>query len=322
MASIQSPSSFVDFGAIFDDFINKDCLLSDVPNTLDSEETTSLPPQERQPHLQELSPPATPKANGAPAIGTHPHPHPTLKFSESHFLATETTDLPIWKDPSDLFNFDLATPDAMLVKDLLAATDEGIPQILATLAEPIPSNPTTDYPLQAPTQYSVLPPTPFSLPSTTTSPAPIVPPPPPPSTVHSVLTPTLTTTTPPPTTAIPTSRPRQKKTFPCTSPHCHPTATTQNSETTHHHHHKDPKHRFCCRYEACTSCTSYTTRKDRNRHEASKHSEQHLVCDVCGHTTAREDNMRVHVRAAHREGWEVIMKRIMGVRMRMVMGFR
>jgi len=32
--------------------------------------------------------------------------------------------------------------------------------------------------------------------------------------------------------------------------------------------------------------------------------------------------MRVHVRAAHREGWEVIMKRIMGVRMRMVMGFR
>ena len=53
---------------------------------------------------------------------------------------------------------------------------------------------------------------------------------------------------------------------------------------------------------------------------ASKHGGQRLICDVCKHTTARADNMRVHVRAAHREEYEVIMKRIVEARARVIAG--
>ncbi|PWW73098.1 hypothetical protein C7212DRAFT_366000 [Tuber magnatum] len=322
MGSMQSPPSFTDIDDIFDSLINKDCLLSEVPDILNSQKTTFrdnlLQQQQQQLHLQELSPPSTPKQNDA-----QPHPYFALEFSESHFLSTKTTDLPPWADPTDLFNFDLVP-----VNDLLATPAELPPQVPGVSMQSTPVGSTMGSSPQSLAHY-ILPPTPLSLPSsTTTSPAPAAPLPPaplppPPPTGHSTLTPTPAATAP--TTApIPSPRPRPKphpkKAFACTSIHCHPTTTTENPETTHHHHHKDPKRRFCCRSEDCTSCTSYTTRKDRNRHEMSKHSDQHLVCDICGHKTAREDNMRVHVRAAHEEGWEMAMKRIMGVRMKMVLG--
>ncbi|CAZ80161.1 unnamed protein product [Tuber melanosporum] len=323
MGSVQGPPSFID---IFDTFINKDCYLSEVPNSLNSRETTPRDGrlhQQQQPHPQELSPPPTPKAGGASSADAQPHPDLSLEFSESHFLGIKTTDLPPWKDPFDLSNFDLATTHA--VNDLLATATESTPRVLVAPIQHTPPNATPGNSPRSPAQHYILPPTPLSLPpSTTTSPAPAVLPPP--STAHCTPTPTPATTTTPSTAATsspkPRPKPRPKKTSPCTSAHCHSTATTQNPEATHHHHYKDSKHRFCCRHKDCASCTSYTTRKDRNRHEVSKHSDQHLICDVCGHTTAREDNMRVHVRAAHREGWEVIMERIVGVRVRMVMGFQ
>ncbi|KAG0643269.1 hypothetical protein HOY80DRAFT_473029 [Tuber brumale] len=327
MGSVQNPPSFIDINDLFDSIINKDCLLSDVPNYLNSRETAlrdnRLHQQKQQFYLQEPSPPATPKAGGASSADAQPHPGLALEFSESHFLSIETTDLPPWKDPFDLSNFDLSTSHA--VNDLSSAANESTPRVPVASMQPTSANVTTGNSPQSPAQHYILPPTPLSLPSsTTTSPASAVLPSP--STAHCALTPTPATTTPHPAaaTSSPKSRPkpRPKKIFPCTSAHCHPTVTTQNPEATHHHHHKDPKHRFCCRNEVCASCTSYTTRKDRNRHEVSKHSDQHLVCDVCGHTTAREDNMRVHVRAAHREGWEVVMERIVGVRVRMAMGLQ
>ncbi|CUS11441.1 unnamed protein product [Tuber aestivum] len=318
MGSMQSPPATSDINAIFDSFINKDCLLGEAPDTLNSQNAIfrGNPPQQQQPLLQqELPPPSSPQKKDA-----HPHQDLILKFSESHFHDTKTTDLPLWADPSDLFNFDLATPHTTPANDLLATTNEPIPQAPSTSVQPTPANPTTSNPPRSPTHH-ILPPTPLFLPSSTTTSSTSAAPPPP--TTHPTLTPTPAAATPP-SVATPSPKPRPKlrprKAFSCTSTHCPPDAATKNPETAHHHHHKDPKHRFCCRYEGCTSCTSYTTRKDRNRHEASKHSKQHLVCDVCGHTTARKDNMTGHVRSAHPEGWEVVMERITGVKVKIVMG--
>lgn len=320
MDSIQSPPSLNDINDIFENFINKECLLGETPNILHSRETTfgDNPQQQQQkPNPQGPSPPATPETKCASSINVRPQPYPALGFSESHFHATEMTDLPPWADTFNLFNYELATPHAMPVDDLLATLGESVLQAPVTS---MPPNATTGSPPQSPTQYSVLPPTPFSPPSATTSPATIAPPPAPPSVVHSALVSTPAATTHPSTRTRPSPKPRSKITPPCTSPHCHPTTTTQNPETTHHHHHKDSKRRFCCSHKGCASCTSYTTRKDRRRHEESKHSELRLICDLCGHTTAREDNMRYHVRAAHDEECEVVMKRIVGIRVRVVTG--
>ncbi|RPA98342.1 hypothetical protein L873DRAFT_1038057 [Choiromyces venosus 120613-1] len=333
MGSTKCPPSFSDGESseenIFDTFINKDCFLDEVSSyPLNTQETTSgyhilqRPPQQQQPHLPEPSPPATPatpEADGAPSTDAQSHVDIGLNFSESHFLSTEMTNLPLWEDPSDLFNFKLATPHVVPVHSSLDTTGESISHVPVTFMQPPSANATTGNPIQSPRHYYSLPPTPLSLPSSaTTSPAPIAPSWS--SIAHS--TPTPTTIPPLPTTTRTFTKPRPKKAFPCTYTQCDPTTITHNSETPHHHHHKDLKRRFCCRYEDCISCTSYTTRKDCKRHEDSKHSDQHLVCDVCGHTTARSDNMRGHVRTAHPEEWEAVMKRIMEVKMKMVMGFR
>ena len=279
-----------------------------------------LPKNQWQPQ-QKPSPPPALRTNCASITEMQPPYDTTLKFSEPH-LATNTPDLPLWEDTFDRFNFDLAAPHTSLTNNFVVTTDELINQLLATPLEPMPANAMTGDPSQSPTLYLPLPASPGSLSSTTTSLAATAPPLLPLSTIHSTLIHASTSITLPSTTRIPAPKPQQRRTFPCTSPYCGPTATVRNPETTHHHHHKDPKHSFCCRYEACSSCTSYTTKKDRNRHEGSKHSGQQLTCDVCGHRTARKDNMRVHVRREHRDGWEEIMKRIVGARMRVVMGSR
>lgn len=64
----------------------------------------------------------------------------------------------------------------------------------------------------------------------------------------------------------------------------------------HKKRHQKP---FMCR----DGCDSYfSTEKDRDRHERSKHRrEERLTCAVCGHRTARKDNMKDHVRRRHGE---------------------
>lgn len=64
----------------------------------------------------------------------------------------------------------------------------------------------------------------------------------------------------------------------------------------HKKRHQKP---FPCR----NRCESYfSTEKDRDRHERSKHKkEEWLTCAVCGHQTARKDNMKDHVRRRHGE---------------------
>ena len=325
MGSGWSPPSTTDINDFFNEFINEDCLLSEVPNTLASLELTFrsnlLQEHQWQPQ-QQPSPAPTPTTNCASITEMHPPSNSTSKLPEPHLLTTETRDLPPREDTFDPFNFGLAAPHTSLANHFVATSDKLIYQPPATPLAHMLSNATTGGPPQCSTQYIPLPPRPVSLSSTTTSSAATAPPLTPPSTIHPAIIPTSTSITLSPTTGIPTPNPYPRKTFSCTSPHCSPTTTVRNPETAHHHHHIDPKHRFCCRYEACTSCTSYTTRKDCNRHEASKHIGQQLICDVsgCGHQTARADNMRVHVRRAHGEGWEVIMKRIVRARMRAAMG--
>lgn len=317
MGSIHSPRSLMDIDTMFEEFINQDCLFSEVPNTLNSSGATfpdDLVRQQQHSHLRRLSPlieldrPCVSNCNRQlPQV-------PVLNFSELHFLATEITDLPCWADPFDLFNFDLINPPAMLSNPLPAAPDQSIPQVAAKPVQPVPPNPMTVTLTHSPSQYYILPQTTPSLHSTAVSPPSAAPSPAPRITAHTAVTAIPATTTSPFTPKKPRPEGPLQKPSPCTSLHCSPNEMTQNPETTHHHHHKDSKRRFCCSYEGCTWCTSYTTRKDRKRHEISKHSALHLVCDVCGHTTARVDNMRVHVRAAHREECEVLMKRIVGAR--------
>ncbi|PUU81821.1 hypothetical protein B9Z19DRAFT_1062380 [Tuber borchii] len=324
MGSIHSPRSLIDIDNIFEDFINLDCLFSEVPSTLNSSEATLRDNlvQQQQSHLRRLPPLTIPERHCTSSSNWQLLQVPALDFSELHFLATEITDLPCWADPFDLFNFDLITPPAMLSIPLLAAPDHSIPQVAAKSVQPVPPNPMRVTLTHSPSQYYILPQTTPSLHSTTASPSSIAPPPAPPFTLHTTITATPATTTSPFTPAKLSPNPPLKKPSARTSLHCSSSEITQNLETTHHHHHKDSKRRFCCSYAGCTSCTSYTTRKDRKRHEVSKHGVLHLVCDVCGHTTARTDNMRVHVRAAHKEECEVVMKRIVGARVGVVMGSR
>jgi len=66
---------------------------------------------------------------------------------------------------------------------------------------------------------------------------------------------------------------------------------------------------FPCPEPTCDSL--FSTEKDRDRHTKSKHRrEEHLVCAVCGHRTARKDNMRDHIKRRHGEG---AVERIMNV---------
>ena len=59
---------------------------------------------------------------------------------------------------------------------------------------------------------------------------------------------------------------------------------------------------FQCREEKDHCDTFFSTEKDRDRHERSKHRrEEHLICTVCSHRTARKDNMKDHVRRRHGE---------------------
>jgi len=98
-------------------------------------------------------------------------PHAML-VNDSHPPAIEATDLPPWADPFDLFNFDLATPYSMHIDDFPASTNELISQFPVTSMESMPTNATPADPPQSHRQFSVPPPIPFSLPSTTTPPAP------------------------------------------------------------------------------------------------------------------------------------------------------
>ncbi|KAF8245347.1 hypothetical protein K440DRAFT_634498 [Wilcoxina mikolae CBS 423.85] len=86
--------------------------------------------------------------------------------------------------------------------------------------------------------------------------------------------------------------------FPCDHPSCTKSYPRQCDLRKHKKRHQKP---FPCR--ASTECNSYfSTEKDRDRHERSKHRrEEHLVCSVCGHRTARKDNMKDHVRRRHGE---------------------
>ena len=293
MGSFRSPQSLNDSDNMFEEYINPDCLLIEVPSTLNTGVANiqdNLVQQQQQFHLQRLSPLTTLERPCAPSGNRQPPRGTVRTFSESHFIATKITDLPPWAYPFDLSNFDLITPPAMLSNPLLAAPDQSIPQTTPSLHSATISTPSTPPSPALPLTSNA---TATATPATTTSPFPL---------------------------EKPSPEPPLKKPSACTSLHCCPNEMTQNPETTHHHHHKDSKRRFCCSYAGCTSCTSYTTRKDRKRHEVSKHSVLHLVCDVCGHTTARTDNMRVHVRAAHREECEVVMKRIVRARAAVVMG--
>ena len=190
-------------------------------------------------------------------------PHAML-VNNSHPPAIEATDLPPWADPFDLFNFDLATPYSMHIDDFPASTNELISQFPVTFTESMPTNATPADPPQIHSQFSIPPPIPFALPSTTTTPAspalaPLLP-----STVGSAL-PLTPASAPPSPTAKLGLKSRRKKTFPCISQNCLPIATTQNSGTAHHHHHQDPKYRFCCRYEACTTRREKTASVTRLR---------------------------------------------------------
>jgi hypothetical protein len=86
--------------------------------------------------------------------------------------------------------------------------------------------------------------------------------------------------------------------FPCDHPSCTKSYPRQCDLRKHKKRHQKP---YQCR--ASTECNSYfSTEKDRDRHEKSKHRrEEHLVCSVCGHRTARKDNMKDHVRRRHGE---------------------
>ncbi|KAI5850021.1 hypothetical protein BZA05DRAFT_419405 [Tricharina praecox] len=107
--------------------------------------------------------------------------------------------------------------------------------------------------------------------------------------------------------------------------HVHPSSSSSNTTATS----------FACDYPSCTksyprlcdlrkhkkrhlkpfpcpeaACDSFfSTEKDRDRHTKSKHRrEEHLVCAVCGHRTARKDNMRDHIKRRHGED---VVERIM-----------
>lgn len=88
------------------------------------------------------------------------------------------------------------------------------------------------------------------------------------------------------------------QTFTCDYPSCKKSYPRPCDLNKHKKRHQKP---FPC--EASSDCDSYfSTSKDRDRHIKSKHRrEEHLICPVCGHTTARKDNMKDHVKRRHGE---------------------
>lgn len=86
------------------------------------------------------------------------------------------------------------------------------------------------------------------------------------------------------------------KTYKCDFLNCDTSCRRPCDLTKHKKRHSKP---FTCNYDGCNS-KGFSTQKDRERHETSKHRrEDHLVCCECGHTTARKDNMADHVRRKH-----------------------
>ncbi|TGZ79318.1 hypothetical protein EX30DRAFT_110932 [Ascodesmis nigricans] len=82
----------------------------------------------------------------------------------------------------------------------------------------------------------------------------------------------------------------------CDHPGCNKVCARLCDLRKHKKRHQKP---FPCR-EGCESC--FSTEKDRDRHERSRHrQEERLTCVVCGHRTARKDNMKDHVRRRHGE---------------------
>jgi hypothetical protein len=88
--------------------------------------------------------------------------------------------------------------------------------------------------------------------------------------------------------------------FQCDHPGCKRSYRRLCDLRKHKKRHQKP---FPCRHAAAKGCRSFfSTEKDRDRHERSKHRrEEHLACIVCGHRTARKDNMKDHVRRRHSE---------------------
>ncbi|KAA8905580.1 hypothetical protein FN846DRAFT_745130 [Sphaerosporella brunnea] len=85
--------------------------------------------------------------------------------------------------------------------------------------------------------------------------------------------------------------------FPCDYPSCNKSYPRLCDLRKHKKRHEKP---FSCSEPSCDAV--FSTEKDRDRHERSKHRrEEHLVCPVCGHRTARKDNLKDHVRRRHGE---------------------
>jgi hypothetical protein len=92
--------------------------------------------------------------------------------------------------------------------------------------------------------------------------------------------------------------------FACDYPSCTKSYPRLCDLRKHKKRHAKP---FPCPMDSCEAV--FSTEKDRDRHEKSKHRrEEHLICPVCGHRTARKDNLKDHVRRRH---GEEAMERIM-----------
>ncbi|KAI5779509.1 hypothetical protein EDC01DRAFT_302983 [Geopyxis carbonaria] len=102
--------------------------------------------------------------------------------------------------------------------------------------------------------------------------------------------------------------------FQCDHPGCRKVYPRLCDLRKHKKRHLKP---FPCRNAGQGVCDAYfSTEKDRDRHERSKHRRnEHLTCAVCGHRTARKDNMKDHVRRRHGDtDLDGIMAVIMGAR--------
>lgn len=109
--------------------------------------------------------------------------------------------------------------------------------------------------------------------------------------------------------SAPPASPRGVSQYLCDNPGCKKVYPRLCDLRKHKKRHLKP---FPCRDTTCE--TLFSTEKDRDRHERSKHRrEEHLVCAVCGHRTARKDNMKDHVRRRH---GEQDLEKIMDITMR------